>query len=306
MGNKVTLITTVLNEESSILKFLDSIKAQTRKPDEVIIVDGGSTDNTVKLLRNSKFTILQKKGNRSVGRNTAIKASSSNIIAVTDAGCILDKHWLERIVVPYKKKDTDVVSGFYKPLASTIFQKCLATYTCTMSDKLDKQNFLPSSRSIAFKKEAWATVKGYPESLETCEDLIFDKKLKEAGFKFETVGSAFVWWPQRKNIWEAAKQFYSYAKGDGQARYFRKTTPILFARYILGLLFVFCMLITASYWLLPILIMLLVLYFLWAILKNYKYVKNYWAFIYLPLLQLTSDIATIIGNSIGFFFPRKV
>lgn len=306
MGNKVTIITTVLNEEASILSFLNSIYNQTRKPDEVIIVDGGSTDNTVKLIRDSKFTIIQKKGNRSVGRNTAIKASSNSIIAVTDAGCILDKNWLERLIKPFENKTVDVVAGFYKPLTPTIFQKCLATYTCTMPDKLDKQNFLPSSRSVAFKKVAWEKVKGYPEDLDTCEDLVFDKKLKGEGYKFETVLGAFVWWPQRKNIWEAAKQFYHYAKGDGEARYFRKTTPILFARYIVGLLLCFYLVTTAQYWLFVFLIPLLLLYFLWATLKNYKYVKNSWAFVYLPALQLTSDVATLIGNSVGFFSAKKV
>ena len=48
---KVSLIITVLNEARSLPTLLDSIAAQTRPPDEVIICDGGSTDNTIDLLR---------------------------------------------------------------------------------------------------------------------------------------------------------------------------------------------------------------------------------------------------------------
>ncbi len=48
---KVSLILTVLNEGESIRGVLDSLAAQTRPPDEVVIADGGSRDDTVAILR---------------------------------------------------------------------------------------------------------------------------------------------------------------------------------------------------------------------------------------------------------------
>jgi len=45
---RITLITTVFNEENSIIAFLESIDSQTKLPDEVIIVDG---DQKIKLSR---------------------------------------------------------------------------------------------------------------------------------------------------------------------------------------------------------------------------------------------------------------
>lgn len=302
---KVSLITTVKNEEETIESFLESIFHQTRKPDEVIIVDGGSTDDTVSKIKSSKLKIknlkvIRKKGNRSVGRNTGIKESLGPIIAVTDAGCILDSHWLERLTKPFEEDFADIVGGFYKPKTNGVFEKCLATYTSTMQNKLDKKNFLPSSRSVAFKKSSWEKVNGYPEHLNTCEDLVFDKKLKKAGFKFKTEDKAFVWWPQRKNILEAVKQFYSYAKGDGEAHFFRPTTPFLYIRYFLGICFLAYIIFSQNYSLLIILASIFLLYLLWSIFKNYKYVKRWQAFFYLPLLQITSDIAVLVGTTIGF------
>ncbi|MGE5041821.1 MAG: glycosyltransferase, partial [Candidatus Levyibacteriota bacterium] len=216
---KITFITTVKNEEETIQGFLESLKNQSRKPDEIIVVDGGSTDDTVQNLKvksqklNLKVKILKKSGNRSVGRNEAVKNSSHEIIVCADAGCILDRNWLEKITKPFEDKDIDVVAGFYKPLTNSVFEKCLSTYTCVMPDKLDKKNFLPSSRSIAFTKTAWRKAGGYPEELDTCEDLVFDKRLKKSGALFTTRADAIVYWPQRKNLIEAAKQFYSYAVG---------------------------------------------------------------------------------------------
>ena len=44
---KVSLVVTVLNEEPSIAALLESILSQTKKADEIVIVDGGSTDKTI-------------------------------------------------------------------------------------------------------------------------------------------------------------------------------------------------------------------------------------------------------------------
>ena len=88
MEEKVTLITTVKNEEISIGKFLDSILRQTKRPDEIIIVDAHSNDKTPEIIQKLKvkvqnyklkFKTFRKKGNRSLGRNLAISKSSNDI-----------------------------------------------------------------------------------------------------------------------------------------------------------------------------------------------------------------------------------
>lgn len=304
---RISLITTVLNEESSINQFLSSVSKQTKLPDELVIVDGGSTDRTVasikyyvSRIKRIKVRLLRKKGNRSVGRNEAIKHSTGNVIAVSDVGCILDKNWLKNIAEPFKNENLDVAAGYYKPQSHSIFEKCLATYTCVMPDKVDPQNFLPSSRSVAFRKAAWRKVGGYPEDLDTCEDLVFAKRMKKAGLEFVFAQKAIVYWPQEKNIFQAFKQFFSYAVGDGQALYIRPQTPLLFARYIAGAALVFIFFLTKSYLILNTLYLLLFFYIFWSVWKNYKYVNHLKALLYLPTLQIVSDAAVLIGMTIGF------
>lgn len=304
---KLSLITTVLNEENSIKEFLGSVYRQTKLPDELIIVDGGSTDKTVSNLKYQvssikgiKIRLIVKKGNRSVGRNTAIKNSAGDIIIVTDVGCVLDKNWLRNLVSPFKNQSVDVVAGYYKPKTYSIFEKSLATYTCVMPDRVDPKNFLPSSRSVAFKKEVWKKVSGYPEHLDTCEDLVFDKKLKKLGFKFHFAKNAIVYWPQRKNIFEAFKQFLGYAIGDGQGLYIRPQTPLLLARYLIGTVLIVLYFATKSNFLLSIIYLLFSAYLVWSVWKNYKYVKHLKAFLYLPVLQIVSDAAVLLGMTIGF------
>lgn len=247
---KVSFICTILNEERAIGEFLDSLARQSREPDEIVVVDGGSVDGTVDRVEDrrrktedrrqktenggQKFIIIEKKGfNRSRGRNEAIKMATGDIIVASDAGCILDKKWLEEIVKPFEgdgahlasaeasaksRRGVKVVGGFYLPTGNSILQKILGQLTSVPLDKINPATYLPSSRSIAFKKDVWKKVGGYPEDLKYNEDIIFAQSLKKNGFKFAFASKAVVEWPQRKNISEAVKQFFFYAVGDGMAK----------------------------------------------------------------------------------------
>lgn len=220
----ISFITTVLNEENSINDLLCSLLAQSRLPDEVIIVDGGSQDKTRAIIkkyqRNSPFqlVLLTFPGvNRSVGRNLAIKNSRGKIIAGSDVGCCLDKNWIKEITRPFSFRKIDVVAGYYLPVGSTPLQKLLGLLTSVSKSKIKPDRFLPSSRSIAFRRSAWEKIGGYPENLNYCEDLVFCRRLKMANKKFDFAPRAIVFWPQRKSISSALKQFFNYAVGDGMA-----------------------------------------------------------------------------------------
>jgi glycosyltransferase involved in cell wall biosynthesis len=304
----ISFITTVFNENDSITAFLESINKQTMLPDEIIFVDGGSSDGTVARIKNYEsrikekgieFKLIIKKGNIASGRNEAIKNTKNEVILISDVGCVLRKDWVKNISKPFEDKKVDVVAGYYKSIANTVFEKCLAAYTCVMPDKINENDFLPSSRSIAFKKSAWKTVGGYPQWLDTCEDLFFARELKKKGFKFKFVKDALVYWPQRENLHQAFMQFYNYAKGDGMAFYIRPNTPFLFLRYIIGLSLIIIIFKEKSIFGFLVLCLMFILYCFWSILKNYKYVNNVKALLYLPILQFTSDVAVLTGMTVG-------
>ena len=139
---KVSVVVTVLNEEATIKMLLDSLIDQTIKPSEIIIVDGGSTDNTVAIIKKYKVTLLTKTGNRSVGRNYGVSKSKGQIIAFTDAGCVPESGWLKELFKPFIDPKVQVVSGYYKGLPQNIFEKCLVPYVLVMPDQV-KDDFSP-------------------------------------------------------------------------------------------------------------------------------------------------------------------
>lgn len=107
-----------------------------------------------------------------------------------------------------------------------------ATVLPTLAD-IDPATFLPSSRSIAFTRTAWQRAGGYPEWLDYCEDLILD-------FRLPTPWLALL--PGRRRPWRVStarapwtafyKQYYRYARGDGEAYMWRRRHAVGCAAYL--------------------------------------------------------------------------
>ncbi len=302
---KTTFISTVFNEEINILSFLESIVNQSILPNELIIVDGGSTDGTLSIIKQFsiehkiKIIILQKKGNRSVGRNLAIENSRNNIILCSDAGCVLDKNWIKNITRPFIDKHVEVVAGYYRGKASNIFEQCEVPYVLVMPDKIAPANFLPATRSMAFRKKVWEDLGGFDEKLSHNEDYAFSKKLILYKKNITFVKSAIVEWIPPTNIFKFIKMIFRFALGDAEAGIIRVKVILIFLRYLILAILIVYLILYHSLFLFIWIMTCFIIYCIWSIYKNYRYVLGVQALIILPLLQGISDICVIAGTVLG-------
>ncbi len=236
----ISLICTVYNEGRAIRDLLDSVLSQTLLPDEVVIVDGGSVDDTVEhILAYERWlplrVIVQPGANISQGRNRAIAEARGEIIAITDAGVILSPVWLEEITRPLRQDESvDVVSGFFVAAPWNAFEMALGAATLPDLSEINPQTFLPSSRSLALRKSAWKAVGGYPEWLDYCEDLIFDFELRKRYGYFAWAPTAIVEFRPRRSLREFYWQYYRYARGDGKADLWRHRHAIRYGSYLIA------------------------------------------------------------------------
>lgn len=287
---KVAVVITVLNERETIGGLTSALKSQTLQPAEIIIVDGGSTDGTWEWLRKAPgIRAIQKRGNRSAGRNFGVSQSKSPVIAFTDAGCIPQPDWLQELTKPFADAQVQVVSGYYKGSPNNVFEKCLVPYVLVMPDQVAGE-FLPATRSMALRRSVWNTSGGFNQKLGHNEDYEYAHRLKKLGYRFTFAPAAVVGWQPRKNLRQAAWMFLRFAIGDAQAGILRSKVKLLALRYYL---FFFGVFLSKYVWLLA------VPYLLWAIGKNYKYVKDVRAVYWLPLIQLTADIMVLFGTIVG-------
>lgn len=308
---KTSLISTVFNEEENVGALIDSVHSQSLLPNEFIIVDGGSNDNTVGIIKekikqypNLNIKLYIKKGNRSIGRNDAIKQSKNEIVAITDAGSTLDKEWFRNIVLPFENSKIDVVAGYYRGKYENAFQKSLIPYALVMEDKINPGNFLPATRSMALKRSVWRKVGGFNEKLSHNEDYAFANEIKTAGYKIYFQKNAIAYWIPRRNIIQAFKMFFRFAYGDIESGILRPNVVYIYLRYFLIIYLLGLVPIIKSIKLDLFLISLFLAYIIWSISKNFKYVRDIRALFYLPLLQITSDFSVISGSAAGFI--RKI
>ncbi|MBI2010296.1 MAG: glycosyltransferase [Candidatus Chisholmbacteria bacterium] len=300
---KISFVTTVLNEAESIEALLYSLENQSQKPDEVIIIDGGSTDSTVAKIKSfhkkSRLEIkcLVKKSNRSRGRNLGIGQATGEGIVVTDGGCTPYPDWLEKISQPIRGKKADVVAGWYEMRTDTIFTRCSAPFFGPMSHNLNKKTFLPASRSIAFTKKAWAKVGGYPESLDfAAEDIVFAQNLKDnPGLKMVFRQSAVVEWTPAQNLQIFFHDIKNHTRGNIQAGYTRhlKKNALVAIRYAVGVSLLLAAIISLNPSIVMSVIFLAVLYFIYPSIKFAPLVKHPIYVVYFGFLQLTADLAVI-------------
>ena len=229
---KISLVSTVLDAVDEVGEFLDSVAAQTRPPDEVIVCDGGSTDGTLEVLeRADGITLIVEPGaNIARGRNVAIAAAAHDVIALSDADCVLDPDWLERLLEPLEA-GADVAMGFYHPITQGFLQECMAAVNLPDADEIDEATFMPSGRSVAFRRGAIEAAGCYPEWLDIGEDMYVDHRWRELGLDMRFAPGAVARWRLRPSLAATWTQFFRYARGDALASMYPERHALRFGVY---------------------------------------------------------------------------
>lgn len=95
----LSIVIPVYNEERYLKACLDSIAAQSQKPDEVIVVDNNSTDKTAKIASSYRFVKLLREPKQGVvySRNRGFNAAKSHIIGRIDGDTVLPSSWVAKV-----------------------------------------------------------------------------------------------------------------------------------------------------------------------------------------------------------------
>ncbi len=302
---KISLITTVKNESEYAATLIDSILGQTRVPDEWIVVDGGSIDDTAEKFRAIPLcTVIECDCNRARGRNIAIRKASGNTIAVTDAGCIPDINWLKELADGVKLQHRQIAAGrticrINKPFDAA--QHVLMDQF--VNNIINIRQPTASCRSLAFCRETWQEY-NFPEWLNISEDSFLLTKWRENGWTIKFVNKANVEWIPPQFFGSFVKQYFTYMRGESIAVIHTK-------RHILRLVFylvvILLPLISGNTYTLFFSLLTWFIYFLFTSMRltdvlstrslNFRVKTVLWLF---PAL-LTMDAAKIAGFLTGQF-----
>jgi len=129
---KYSFIIPAYNEEDYISNCIKSIKNQTLKDFEIIVVDNGCTDKTSDIVKKLGCRVVKEpKRSLSLARNKGARVSRGDFLCFVDADGILSKNWLLEAEKKISKSNLDVVSGLIYFYNKNILKKIwYNTYTC--------------------------------------------------------------------------------------------------------------------------------------------------------------------------------
>jgi len=159
-----TIVIPVFNDQDHLKKCLQAIVGQTIMPDEVIVVDNNSTDDSVRVAKSFPFVRLihEKKQGVLYARNAGFNAAKSDIIGRIDADTQLPPEWTERVISIFQQTDIAAVSGpvgFHDAPARVVglfLDKNIRRITWRLGSKGDAVFLFGSN--MALRKSAWQTV----------------------------------------------------------------------------------------------------------------------------------------------------
>lgn len=177
---RVSIIIRARNEERWIVPCLNAIFEQTTQDFEVILVDSGSTDETVKKARGFKVNLISYQGEYFPGKamNRGVLAAMGNILVFLSAHCIpTNDRWLESLIAGFKDKKIAGIYGRQQPMTfSSPQDKRDLTIAFGLDRRIQKKDPFFHNANSAIRREVWEK---YPfnESVSNIEDRFWAEKV---------------------------------------------------------------------------------------------------------------------------------
>ncbi|NQU19298.1 glycosyltransferase [bacterium] len=194
---KISLYIPCFNAERYIKDCLKSVLQQTYPIGEILIIDDGSDDETVKIASQFPVKVIRHGVNKGLAavRNTAIKHSTGKYLASLDADCAPKEDWLENLINNFSSKTVGIggrllESDLDSPVGSWRAVHMSQEWGKTSSNSV---SFLFGSNNI-FKKDILVKIGGYSENYKNnYEDVDISKRIKAAGYSLRYEAKALAY-----------------------------------------------------------------------------------------------------------------
>jgi len=219
----VSILIPVYNEEEMLPFCLDSLMALDYPEEllEFIIIDNHSTDTSAEIIRKYpvRYVFEPRKG-RSAARNAGLKIASGDIIAFTDADCVVGRHWIRNLVKGFSSPNVGGCGGStlsYRP-GNTIekafywFQKY--QNQDDGNDDTNEENYftepLFATCNLACRRELFSQIGSFDEHFAAGEDTDLIWRINLKGHQLRHMRNAVVFHKHRDKIAQLPEVFLHY------------------------------------------------------------------------------------------------
>ncbi|MBA3030119.1 MAG: glycosyltransferase [Desulfobacteraceae bacterium] len=179
----VTVVIPVLNGADTLGDLLASLKHQAGLPGvmEILVVDNGSTDDTVKLAESQGVTVLRQPiRGPSAARNLGLSHASSEVVVFTDSDTIPTRRWLSSLCSVFAEPAVVLATGpihaWQPKTAAERFADARGAYSPELTHAHPLHPFAVGM-NVAVRREAARAVCGWDETMSSGEDVDFSTRL---------------------------------------------------------------------------------------------------------------------------------
>lgn len=222
----VTVVMPVKNEARRIANCLAALRAQTVPPREILVVDGHSKDETVAIAKRFGARVLcEEYGTRAGACQVGVVAAKGDLIAFTDADCIPEPEWLERLASGF----ADGIAGVGGKIANegdSFWQRAIdaALDTLVGSANSVQGRIFTEARYVSsisgcnsmYRRADLLAVDGFRTDLVTTEDTELNHRLRGRG-KLLYVPDAIVHHRHQRGVRDFGRRMFEYGYGRGQS-----------------------------------------------------------------------------------------
>lgn len=217
-----SIVFTTYNDSSGIVQFLEEITNQTLKPEYIIMADGGSKDETVKLAEEFRDRTGQplkiisgKRLNIAEGYNVAIKAAATEYVGIVGVGNHYEQHHFEYLMNNSLKTGVDISYAPVRGFDTTDFSKWYNQFI--LNGKNGAVGKVPSNHSALIKSSVFEKIGFFYEKFFYAgEDTEFYYRALYNGVSISVVKEAEVYWETPQNFSQYLRQMNLYTIGDMQ------------------------------------------------------------------------------------------
>ncbi len=191
VAKEIIILINVYNSQNNIDSFFNSLKKQTYQDFSIIIIDDGSTDNTIKKIEQYnqffKQTIIKRKheGLRKA-RSYGVKQTNCDILIILDSDLILNPKSIEELIKPLKNNtQIAAVGGVLKNAEKgSITESYSELRKIFINLRTKKEGYVDwiNGGFCALKKKIIDEIGGYTQK-ETSEDLDISWRIQKKGYK---------------------------------------------------------------------------------------------------------------------------
>ncbi len=185
---RLSVVIPALNEERHLGQLLSDIQLQTQRPDEVIVVDAGSCDTTVRIAKHSPTSVLHSGPPVARGRNVGGYSAKGDLIFFLDADTRLPETFFEDFVCEVERRGLDIACPRYLPHDSTLAIRAIHAFWNMLLRVFERTLPSGAGHCIALRSKLFWESRGFDPSLKF-DDIELVRRLSK-GQRFGYVGAS--------------------------------------------------------------------------------------------------------------------